>query len=76
MIEMQPFKQLGAMRKAVRILGSQIATASALGVSQMTISVWCKTRVPAEHVIKIEKLTDGLVTRYDLRPDIYPLEDE
>ncbi|MBE9491067.1 MAG: helix-turn-helix domain-containing protein [Bacteroidetes bacterium] len=72
---MKPFKQLSAMRKAVRIFGSQIATASALGVSQMTISVWCKTRVPAEHVIKIEQLTDGLVTRNELRPDIYPQEE-
>lgn len=30
--------------------------------------------VPAEYVIPIEHVTDGAVSRHDLRPDIYPIE--
>lgn len=30
--------------------------------------------IPAKQVIPIEKATNGEVTRHELRPDIYPIE--
>lgn len=34
------------------------------------IHSWIKTgRVPGRYAIKIEKLTGGLISKYDLRPD-------
>jgi DNA-binding transcriptional regulator YdaS (Cro superfamily) len=37
---------------------------------------WLNKRRPiaAEQVLKIEKATEGKVSRYDLRPDLYPKE--
>lgn len=32
-------------------------------------------KVPAELVIPIERATDGRITRHQLRPDLYPIED-
>ena len=34
------------------------------------VSKWRK-RVPVERVLKLEELTGGQVTRYELRPDVY-----
>lgn len=48
--------------------------ARALGgtVAQSHISYWLETdKVPAEHCRAIEKITDGKVTRYQLRPDVF-----
>jgi DNA-binding transcriptional regulator YdaS (Cro superfamily) len=41
--------------------------------TQSLISQWEKGDVviPAERVAKVEEVTDGLVTRFDLRPDIF-----
>lgn len=33
-------------------------------------------RVPAELVIPLEKATNGIISRHDLRPDLYPIEPE
>jgi DNA-binding transcriptional regulator YdaS (Cro superfamily) len=43
--------------------------ASALGLAHSSVSVW--KRIPAEHVLKVEKATG--ISREELRPDIYPL---
>lgn len=47
--------------------------AVALDVSQGLVWQWLNgvTRVTAERCLDIEKATDGQVTRYDLRPDIF-----
>jgi len=43
--------------------------------SQGTVSSWiARGRLPAERVLPVEAATMGQVTRYDLRPDIYPRE--
>jgi len=35
----------------------------------------CSTgRVPAERVLAIENATDGVISRHELRPDLYPVE--
>ncbi len=41
-------------------------------VTQGAISQWLHGRVPAERVLHVERATHGRVTRYELRPDLYP----
>jgi DNA-binding transcriptional regulator YdaS (Cro superfamily) len=45
-----------------------------LGVGKGSIKQWAlgQRRVGAEHVLTIEKLTNGMVTRNQLRQDLYP----
>ena len=64
------------LARAIEILGSQSATGRACGKSQSHVWWWLNRskRVPAEHVIAIEKATEGKVSRHDLRPDLYPKE--
>lgn len=60
--------------KAVRIVGSQAELARLCRTSQPRI--WqCLHRnkvVPAELVLVVERATEGQVSRYELRPDLYP----
>lgn len=54
-------------------MGGVSVLAEKIGVVQSAVSNW-RTRnsgVPAERCIAIEQATDGAVTRYDLRPDIF-----
>lgn len=60
-----------ALERAIEILGTQEALASALGIRSPSISEWRKRQVPAERCPEIEKATSGKVTRYDLRPDVF-----
>lgn len=64
-----------AIVKACQFRGSQKKLAIDLGVSEQAISKWKKRGVPAERVLEIERVTGGAVTRYELRPDLYPLEE-
>ena len=62
-----------ALRLACEVAGGQNALAAALGTTQSLVWYWLersKKGVPAEHVLTIERLTG--ISRYDLRPDIYP----
>lgn len=65
-----------AILRACETVGGQTALARALGLrSQGTVSGWiAKGSVPAERVLQIEAVTDGVVTRFELRPDLYPRE--
>ena len=47
--------------------GTLTELASELGVTVSALSQW--HRIPAEHVIKVEELTE--ISRYKLRPDIF-----
>jgi DNA-binding transcriptional regulator YdaS (Cro superfamily) len=69
-----------ALFKAVEVFRYQSALADAIGVKQQNVWHWLyKTGViPAEHVLNIEQATLGkgqMVTRHELRPDIYPVEE-
>ncbi|MDA5192783.1 transcriptional regulator [Govanella unica] len=68
---MTPFEALEA---AVERAGSQSALARKLGVSQTAVWKWLQSskRIPAEHVLKTEKMTG--ISRHLLRPDIYPMD--
>lgn len=59
-------------KRITKMLGSQSELARLLGLSQQTVNFWfVSRRVPAEHCRRIEALTDGRVTRYQLRPDVF-----
>lgn len=55
---------------ALTSLGTHKALADALGISRAAISQW--TRIPAEKVLRVERITG--VPRTVLRPDLYPRE--
>ncbi len=59
------------MQVAIEAAGSQEKLAALLGTTQPTISRWKTRRVPACHVLSVERITGGKVTRYQLRPDLY-----
>lgn len=65
------------LQRAIEILGGQAALARAIGVSQPCIHYWIhrNRKVPSEQVLVIEKAVKGLVTRHQLRPDIYPSDE-
>ena len=58
--------------------GQGTALAAKLGVSQPTVSDWANGKKPIseKRCVAIERLTDGMVTRVELRPhdwqDIWP----
>ncbi len=53
---------------------SQKELARRVGVTQGMVSQWLRKHRPisAEKVLPLERATDGLVSRQELRPDIYP----
>lgn len=60
------------IEKAARIVGSQRALATALGVTKGAVWQWKDgdRQVPAEHCPGIERLTQGQVRCEELRPDV------
>lgn len=68
----QKGRQITPLERAVAVCGSISALAARLGFKQSTVSMWLnRRRVPPERCRAIEAATGGLVTRYELRPDIY-----
>lgn len=67
--------QIDAIRKAAKLLGSQLALSRALDVTPVTVNQWVRPHngngrpVPIKQCVRIEQLTEGQVTRRDLRPD-------
>lgn len=49
--------------------GSYAAIAAVCGVSREAVRRW--KRIPAEHCRSLEEATDGDLTRYELRPDVF-----
>lgn len=65
-----------SLKKAIDLVGSQRKLGLLLGVRPQQVSKWLKAgKVPGGHVISIEKITGGKVSRSHLRPDLYPIED-
>ena len=69
---------IAALAKAVRLIGSQMKTGKAIGVSGQAVSEVLRRgrRVPAEWCLKLHKATGGQVTAGELRPDLYPSKTE
>ncbi|RJF99048.1 transcriptional regulator [Noviherbaspirillum saxi] len=61
-----------ALQKAIEIVGSATALASALDLTKGAISQWKDEgrKIPAEHCPTIERVTAGQVKCEDLRPDV------
>lgn len=59
--------------RARTLSGGTVALARKVGVRPATVSEWVSGRrpVPAERCLSIERATNGSVTRYDLRPDVF-----
>jgi DNA-binding transcriptional regulator YdaS (Cro superfamily) len=58
--------------KAAEIAGGMSSLASLCNVTPQAVFKWVKkNKAPADRCIKIEELTNGLVTRYELRPDVF-----
>lgn len=61
-----------ALKNAVAIAGSQSELARRIGVRQGYIWKWLRSKkVPAERCVAIERATNGAVSRYALRPDVF-----
>lgn len=62
------------IQRAVDLSGSQAKLARKAGISQQQIS-WLLSgdarNVTAEVAVKIEKATNGAITRHHLRPDLF-----
>ena len=64
-----------AIEIAVERAGSQSELARRVGVRQGYIWKWLQSgRIPAERVLAIEAATG--ISSHELRPDIYPIEDQ
>ena len=61
------------VERAVAIVGSQVELASRLSVSVQAVNqvVNGARPLPARWAITIEEATNGAVTRYELRPDVF-----
>ena len=61
------------IKKAIELLGTQQQLAEELNVKQQAVSLWLKEKQKASvmNAIKIEQATYGLVTRAEIRPDVF-----
>lgn len=66
-------KQKQMMRKAIRLVGSQVRLAEAVGCSQMMVwkLVHGRARISVEMARKIHIATDGKCDESDMRPDFF-----
>jgi DNA-binding transcriptional regulator YdaS (Cro superfamily) len=64
---------LSALARAIEIAGGQTALARAIECKQAHVWNWLNRDkcVPAEKCRAIEAATNGQVTRYELRPDVF-----
>lgn len=68
---------MNALERAIATAPSLSEFALRLGVSPQVVAMWKKRdRVPAERVLDVERVTEGKVTRSELRPDIYPPQEQ
>ena len=69
---------VSAAGQAIDLLGGPSAVVRLLEKRGISISPWAvnkwRRRVPPERVLLLEELTEGRITRHELRPDIYPME--
>lgn len=68
--------QQQAVRRAIQIGGGPSKVARGLGINQPhSVGKWVELgRVPPYRVIPLERLVNGAVTRHELDPVLYPIE--
>lgn len=59
------------LERAINHLGTANALAKKLGLFPQHVHNWKSRGVPAQRCIDIEQATEGAVTRYELRPDVF-----
>jgi len=61
------------IKSAIESCGGKAVLARQINVSPQVVWQWADGRrpVPAHHCMAIEEATEGKVTRYDLRPDVF-----
>jgi len=66
------------VKRAIELAGGQLKLANLVNVKQCTVSAWLlrNKKIPAQHVLAIEKALNYKITRHELRPDLYPKEDK
>lgn len=71
MSEMHP--SLVELDRAAALLGSRVKLSEAIQIKRTTLQSWFDSNrpVPAEACAEVERVTDGQVTRSDLRPDLW-----
>ena len=62
-----------ALKRALKAAGGLTLLATQLGITPQAISQWL--RVPEVRVLEVEKAVRGSVSRHDMRPDLYPMEE-
>ena len=65
---------MNPIKQAIRAVGGQQSElAKRISVTAQAVNQWVGglRPVPAKHCIAIEEATEGAVTRYDLRPDVF-----
>lgn len=64
---------MDAIKRSIEAVGGQVDLARRLGITAAAVNQWVKGRrpVPPERCRAIEAATGGVVTRYDLRPDVF-----
>lgn len=61
-----------ATEKAIELLGGPAAAGRLFGISRVAVHMWQQRgKVPAERVLEVERATEGAVSRYQLRPDVF-----
>jgi DNA-binding transcriptional regulator YdaS (Cro superfamily) len=61
-----------ALNEAIDAIGGPQRTAELMGVTHSAVYLWRLKRLPAERVLALEEACERKITRYQLRPDIYP----
>lgn len=61
-----------ALKRAVKVSGGQAEFARLIGITAQAVSQW--DEVPPLRVLEVERVSG--VSRYELRPDLYPLDNE
>ena len=70
---MSDSETLHIIDQAAELLGSKSVVARQLGVRPQSVRKWVRyERILAEQCIPIEKVTRSRITRYQLRPVLYP----
>ena len=65
-------EKMAALERAVAHFGTQSKMARQIGVTRACVGLWVHGRqISAERAVQMEMLTDGLVTREELRPDLF-----
>jgi DNA-binding transcriptional regulator YdaS (Cro superfamily) len=65
-----------AIERACVAVGGQVKLAEMLGVTPQAVNQWvARSTVPPDRALAVEAATGGLISRYELRPDLYPTDE-